>query len=382
MATMHSSAPRHLNIMQVHDFYDAYLSSFYAARPHLRRAGWAEHNKALIGDAFSGIHILAPYLSGYGKTEFVVGNARHAQSAWCRERGIDADQHEQTAIVRMQIETFKPDILYIEPTRYNAAFLRSLSHKPLLTLGWRGADIHMDMDFSGFDVILSALPRLLKVAKTMGAGEGVYFAPGMPAWISREVTDIPQDTDLVFVGSISPTQHTRRRQLLHALAEAASKRNFSLALHLSCPAEMITPAMRPYMRKPVFGLAMHKALRKGRIVFDTQGSIHLVRPDGARHLDLAAGDTANMRLFEATGGGSLLITDALPGVSRFFEPDKEIVTFRDEEDLITKILYFLSHAEEREAIAARGQSRCLSDWSMARATKSFMEIVHQRIGKM
>ena len=86
-----------------------------------------------------------------------------------------------------------------------------------------------------------------------------------------------------------------------------------------------------------------------------------------------------MRLFEATGGGSMLITDALPGVSRFFEPDKEIVTFSNEEELIAKILHFTTHEQERVTIASRGQNRCLKDWSMARAAESFMEIVNQRI---
>ena len=197
----------------------------------------------------------------------------------------------------------------------------------------------------------------------------------MPKWISEKVAEIPQTTDVVFAGGISPTQHGDRLCLLDTLAQAASCHGFSLALHLSCDSQMITPAMRPFLKPAVFGLDMHKALRRGRIVFDCQGNIGLLRPDGTRQLDLAGGDTANMRLFEATGGGSLLMTQALPGLARLFEPEKEVAVFTNREDLIRKIIFYLSNEAARYAVAKNGRSRCLQQWSMQGCSSTFRSLI-------
>lgn len=91
-----------------------------------------------------------------------------------------------------------------------------------------------DTDWTGYDSMLSGLPRLLALAESLGAQKGILFHPGMPKWIAREVENIPQEIDVVFAGSIYPKQHLRRLALLEALAEAAEAHGFSLVLHILC----------------------------------------------------------------------------------------------------------------------------------------------------
>ena len=49
-----------------------------------------------------------------------------------------------------------------------------------------------------------------------------------------------------------------------------------------------------------------------------------------RHIDVAEDHANNMRLYEATGVGTFLITDAKRNLSELFEPGEEVVTYADE----------------------------------------------------
>ena len=77
-----------------------------------------------------------------------------------------------------------------------------------------------------------------------------------------------------------------------------------------------------------------------------------------------------MRLYEATGVGALLLTEAAPNLSDMFEPGVEIVTYTGADDLIEKARHYLEHEDERAAIARAGQARtCASTrTSAARAS--------------
>ena len=92
---------------------------------------------------------------------------------------------------------------------------------------------------------------------------------------------------------------------------------------------------------------MHRALRRGRIVLDDRANHGFVLPDGTKKIDLGGSDTINMRLFEGTGGGSLLLTESLEGLSRFFEPEQE--------------------------------RRCLTDHSMVNCSRRFLEIIRDHL---
>jgi spore maturation protein CgeB len=68
-----------------------------------------------------------------------------------------------------------------------------------------------------------------------------------------------------------------------------------------------------------------------------------------------------MRLFEATGVGTCLLTDWTENLGELFEPEREVATFRDAKECVERIRWLLAHPEEREAIARAGQARTLRD---------------------
>lgn len=371
-----------LTVLQWYDFNNNYLQSFQRKNQNLATS--ADWTKAFIKDAYGAVHILAPYFSRNDALgTFSVGNSFPLQSAWAKEHGLGLKFGREWEIqaLAQRLEMEQPDVLYLNDViQFDAVALKKLSFKPRLVVGWRGADIPIGIDWTGYDVMLSGLPRLLAAAEALGAKHGLMFRPGMPPWLARELAVIPQDTDVCFAGSVSPYQHTTRLAMLDQVARAATQQGFSLALHLHCDRTLPTPAMRPYLRPPVWGLDMHKALRRARIVIDDRAYHAMIMPDGTKKLDLGGEDTINMRIFEATGGGSLLLTEHLAGLARYFEPGKEIATFKSLPDLLEQIRHFLDHEDERTQMAEAGRARCLSEHSIKRCAQNFMAIARAAMG--
>jgi spore maturation protein CgeB len=77
-------------------------------------------------------------------------------------------------------------------------------------------------------------------------------------------------------------------------------------------------------------------------------------------------DVGNIRVYEATGVGACLLTDRGELLRDRFEPGVEVATFEGADELVEKVKYLLSHALERERIAAAGQQRCLADHTVER----------------
>ena len=77
------------------------------------------------------------------------------------------------------------------------------------------------------------------------------------------------------------------------------------------------------------------------------------------HIDQVGNYAANMRLFEVTGAGSCLVTDYKDNISDYFDDNTEIITYKNTEELVSKVKYLLSNEHIRKEIADRGQKRTL-----------------------
>jgi len=79
------------------------------------------------------------------------------------------------------------------------------------------------------------------------------------------------------------------------------------------------------------------------------------------HIGIAESYANNMRLYEATGVGTLLITDWKVNLHEVFEPGREVVAYRSPEECAEMIEYFLDHEKERQELAHAGQQRTLRE---------------------
>jgi spore maturation protein CgeB len=80
-----------------------------------------------------------------------------------------------------------------------------------------------------------------------------------------------------------------------------------------------------------------------------------------REGDELDGCGAALRQFEVTGIGAALLADSSSMLRQLFEDGNEVVLFDSPQDAVEKAQWLLNHPEERERIAAAGQSRTLRD---------------------
>jgi len=93
------------------------------------------------------------------------------------------------------------------------------------------------------------------------------------------------------------------------------------------------------------------------------------------HIDMAEQYAANMRLYEATGVGTMLLTDWKKNLHEMFEIGNEVVAYRSTRECVELVQHYLAHDEEREAIARAGQQRTLSEHSYYHRMQELTEIL-------
>lgn len=358
-----------MKFLQQYVFIQSYLELFYGRNPELAMSAYAEQMYALVRDGFSGNHVIAPYLNSLFFDAYLsIPNCLPAQLMWLRERGGRLERRDDWfyEIARKQVDYYRPDILYLtHSAAMDSRFIRSLVKRPELVVGWWGGPfVPSGTDFSEFDFILSNSPSFHKIAAGFGARETREFFPGFPEYMEWDSCQAKAEYDIVFSGSLGG-YHRARLSYLLKLAQIVELRDteLSLALFLNVADKTRLPAaLASRDLGPRWGVEMHKALNLGKIVINIDG-------------DNDEDEAGNMRLFEATGTGVFLLTEHHKGIEKYFLPGIEIETFKNFDEMLAKIDFYLAHPEERQKIANRGKLRCHKDYAMKKRAQAFIETI-------
>jgi len=120
--------------------------------------------------------------------------------------------------------------------------------------------------------------------------------------------------------------------------------------------------IRPRHQGEAWSLGMYTALARSRITVNV-------------HIDAAENNANNMRLYEATGCGALLVTDEKANLAELFEPEREVVTYRSPQEAVEKIRYYMDHPQEASAIALAGQARTLREHTYRHRMDELVDIL-------
>jgi spore maturation protein CgeB len=119
-----------------------------------------------------------------------------------------------------------------------------------------------------------------------------------------------------------------------------------------------------HQRRPVYADEKAKAARAAKICLNT--------------LHYAEIDSLNCRAFEIAGCGGFQLASSVPVLGEHFEPDQELVTFSNIDELIEKARHYLAHPEEALRIARNGQLRAHRDHTYE---KRLEQIITLMLGK-
>lgn len=98
-------------------------------------------------------------------------------------------------------------------------------------------------------------------------------------------------------------------------------------------------------------------------------------PDNLKSLLDRSREQIKGRTFEIPGCGSFLLSSDADNLGDYYEDGKEIVIYKDIEDLIKKIYYYLKHDKEREAIAQAGYERTLHEHTYEKRFNNIFKIL-------
>lgn len=86
---------------------------------------------------------------------------------------------------------------------------------------------------------------------------------------------------------------------------------------------------------------------------------------------------ASQRIFDVMAAGGFMLSNYQKELEELFIPNKEIVLYHNEEELLQLVEYYLSHEEERKEIARNGQRKVLMYHTLHKRFHRVMEIVYE-----
>jgi spore maturation protein CgeB len=85
---------------------------------------------------------------------------------------------------------------------------------------------------------------------------------------------------------------------------------------------------------------------------------------------------ANMRVFEAAGCSSLLLTDNTIELERLFIPGKELICYDTESEMVELANYFVKSRDEGVYVARRGNDRAYRDHTYDQRIEKILQTVN------
>jgi hypothetical protein len=267
-------------------------------------------------------------------------------------------------ILSAQIEHYQPDVILNQAVdRVSDQFLAGVRPSVRLVIGQIAAPLPANQTYTGYDLMISSLPNYVAHFRRLGLKSELSRLAFEPSVLERLGTGSPS-YGATFVGSFTSAHH-ERTDLLEFLCGAQAidlwGENFNRVPKSS-------PVLSRYHGK-AWGVEMFRVLRDSRVAIN-------------HHIGIAAEYANNMRLFEATGVGTMLLTDHKVNLEEMFEIDKEVATYKTREECLEKIRYYLDHDREREAIARAGQRRTLSEHTYARRLAEFLDLTKVNLRSM
>ena len=265
-------------------------------------------------------------------------------------------------ILAAQIDYYKPNVILNHAIiEVNCKFLKTIKSQVDLLVGQHAAtQLPESDDLNCYDLFLSSFPPTLEWLRKRRIPAELLrlgFEPNILPRLKNE----EKIFDVTFIGSLFSV-HSSRISLLERLCdEFESMKIWGPKMRYSFSKSSI----RRCYAGEAWGLDMFQIIRNSKIAINHHGDI----PPFAN----------NMRLFEATGVGTLLLTDWKENLHEMFEPGKEIVAYHDAEECIELIKYYLEHEKERETIASAGQRRTLMEHSYSNRMQEFLEIIKNYI---
>ena len=371
-----------MKILFIDTYYEKFLKNFYKNNIYQKNKSYKDQHMSLLDSCFGTSDSYSFFLKKNKiEAKDLIVNCFPLQNKWAKENDISysnlklkipykllklplfrklfSNLQVLYSIVREQIRSYKPDILYCQDLSFfTEEILNQIKEENNIKLlvGQIACPLPPDSFLKPYDLILTSFPHF--VSKLNFQGKNCeYFKIGFDKRILDKLPTQEKDINFSFVGGISKHHNLAFDTLEYLSSESDiqiygyGSNNLPLSSHI-----------RKKHNGEKWGLEMFKVLAKTKISFN-------------RHINIAENNANNMRLYEATGMGSLLLTDQKDNLKDLFKIDKEIVTYSCKEEALEKYNYLVNNPIKTSEIAAAGQARTLKDHTYENRMKELLLIL-------
>lgn len=400
-----------MKLVKITSYYKFALKYYYNQNPEITKKSYKEQYSDLMSFRLGWSDFYTKALGDLGlETHEIVYNAEFLQKKWAEE---NKSSSSALNLVLEQFQKINPDIIWFQDSfSFPEDFLKILKSKiPNLKILIGNCCSPYTKEnlktFSLFDFVTTCSPVFVESFNENNI-KNLLLYHAFEKEILNQIKEEREKNDLIFIGSIIPRKgfHHERKKFLEKIAEQKNldfqfygnlyNTKYPDVLQLQLlyilkqiikisgikinstklkKVESISEFTKYYkyskeIKKaylgPKYGIDMYKALANSKITFDIQGEI------GGNY-------AATMRLFEATGVGTLLIEENKKNIPDIFLPDKEIITFDNYEEALDKILYFIEHQDEALEISKAGQQRTLKDHTYFNRAQELLKEINKMI---
>ena len=334
-----------MRVLIIDPYYPEVLTALYASQPELGDASYDSQWRAIMDLAFGTSDVYSYHLSALRHdAQEIVPNCPPLQRAWAREHAPHLNRLPwrvgAQAILLAQAEWFHADVVYVQSVgAFRPIVLKALRRRARLLVGQIASALPQPERVRVYDLLLTSFPHLVGRLGVPTELLRIGFDERVLDRVER-----PPRHDIVFLGQLGGLSHRSS----NAVVESAAQQ---IPIEVWGPGVEEWPPDSPFRKRHhgmAWGIEMFAILAGARIAIN-------------RHIDASEGWANNMRLFEATGMGTLLLTDQLEGLSELFVPGREVITYGNADELVQKARWYMAREDERSAVAAMGQARTLRE---------------------
>ncbi len=363
-------------------YYQGVLTRFERRHP-----GWAEKSYAQLKDSLSEelfgesqYQVAALRALGHEADDLIV-NAAPLRGAWAAEHGValppatrlkpalrrhvvpwlrrERSSEWMWVALLAQVRSYRPDVVHIQCVDLlPPEVVRAIRDEVRLVVGQLAAPLP-PWPIDGYGLMVSSLPNLVDRFRGLGF-EAEWLPLAFEPSLLGRIRTHTRDVGASFVGSLSP-HHGSRVTLLRELAARTR-----LDIWTPDGKRPEVAALKASLHPAVWGRDMYEVLGRSTATINT-------------HIDIADGFANNLRLYEATGMGALLITDAKQNLGQLFEVGREVVAYRDARECAELIAHYLDKPTEAAQIAEAGRRRTLRDHTWLDRMTRLTEFVRPRV---
>lgn len=361
-----------MRIAIVDTYYQSALAEIYKKHADLGSKNFALQKEVILNFSFGTSDAYSFYLNKLGCSVIdIIANCEPLQRQWYREHvkinslmGAIKNSYKWLMkpslpeIALLQIKEFKPDIVYCQDLSFlTLEVLSFIKRQKILLVGQIACPLPSQQLLYQFDLILSSFPHYVDYFKKQGI-HSEFLPIGFDTRVLDKLDKKLSKVKASFIGGISKA-HGSAKDVLEYLA-------------VNTPMEFYGYVEPGVLDKSSPILNVHHGEKWGMDMYSQLAASDLTLN---RHIDVSANYANNMRLFEATGVGALLITDCKDNLGDYFDIGKEVIAYRTKEEARELIDYYLDKPEELRVIADAGQKKCLSHHSYQNRMESLKEIL-------